>query len=55
MDQRNQNYEFFKKRGVDDYVIPIHSDANDLPFVNEFFDVVVSIDSFHYFANQKVF
>lgn len=50
-----ENYEQFKKWDVEDSVIPIHSDANDLPFANEFFDVVVSIDSFHYFANQKDF
>ncbi len=50
-----ENYEQFKKWDVDNIVIPIHSDANDLPFANEFFDVVVSIDSFHYFANQNGF
>ena len=50
-----ENYEQFKKWDVDNTVVPIHSDANDLPFANEFFDVVVSIDSFHYFANHKGF
>ena len=50
-----ENYEQFKKWDVDNSVIPLHSDANDLPFANEFFDVVVSIDSFHYFAEQPHF
>ena len=50
-----ENYEQFKKWDVDNTVVPIHADANDLPFANEFFDVVVSIDSFHYFANHKGF
>ena len=50
-----ENYEQFKKWGIDNSVIPLHSDANDLPFADEFFDVIVSIDSFHYFANQKGF
>lgn len=50
-----ENYEQFKKWDVDNSVIPLHSDANDLPFANEFFDIVVTIDSFHYFANQKEF
>ena len=50
-----ENYEQFKKWDVDNSVIPLHSDANDLPFANEFFDIVVTIDSFHYFANQKGF
>ena len=50
-----ENYDQFKKWDVDNSVIPLHSDANDLPFANEFFDIVVTIDSFHYFANQKGF
>ena len=50
-----ENYEQFKKWDVDKSVIPLHSDANDLPFANEFFDVVVTIDSFHYFAAQPRF
>ena len=50
-----ENYEQFKKWGIDSSVIPIHSNANDLPFANGFFDVVVTIDSFHYFANQNGF
>ena len=50
-----ENYEQIKQWDVDNTVVPIHSDANDLPFANEFFDVVVSIDSFHYFANHKGF
>ncbi|WP_455717874.1 SAM-dependent methyltransferase [Anaerosporobacter sp.] len=49
------NFKLFKEWGVSDSVIPIHADANDLPFANEYFDIVVSIDSFHYFANQPHF
>lgn len=47
-----ENYERFKEWGIDDCVIPIHADANDLPYANKFFDVIVSIDSYHYFANE---
>ena len=50
-----ENYENFKKWSISDKVIPVHADANDLPYADEFFDVIVSIDSFHYFANQKGF
>ena len=31
-----ENYEQFKKWGIDNSVIPLHSDANDLPFADEF-------------------
>lgn len=50
-----ENYNQFKEWGIDDVVMPIHADANDLPFANEYFDIVVSIDSFHYFAKQPHF
>lgn len=49
------NNKRFQEWGIADSVIPIHADANDLPFANEYFDVVVSIDSFHYFATQPHF
>ena len=48
-----QNAENFKKWNVDDRIIPIHADANDLPYAHEYFDAIVSIDAFHYFAAKK--
>ena len=50
-----QNAENFKKWNVDDRIIPIHADANDLPYAHEYFDAIVSIDAFHYFAAKKGF
>ena len=49
------NYRQFKEWGIADRVIPIHADANNLPFADEYFDAVISIDSFHYFATQPGF
>ena len=40
---------------VDDGVFPIHADARALPFAAEFFDAVVSIDSFFYFGTDDLF
>jgi len=31
-------------------VIPIHAEAHDLPFAEEFFDTVVCVDSYHYYG-----
>lgn len=45
----------FNEWEVSDKVIPIHADANDLPFAEEYFDAIVSIDSFHYVATQPNF
>ncbi|MCR5324513.1 MAG: methyltransferase domain-containing protein [Lachnospiraceae bacterium] len=41
-----QNAENFRKWGIDEQVIPIHADANDLPYAEQYFDAIVSIDAF---------
>lgn len=38
-----------------DRVIPIHADANELPYADEYFDAIVSIDAYHYFGTGKVY
>ncbi len=48
-----KNAESFRKWGVDDRIIPIHADARDLPYAHGYFDAIVSIDAFHYFAAKK--
>jgi cyclopropane fatty-acyl-phospholipid synthase-like methyltransferase len=39
--------------GVADGVFPIHADARHLPFAPEFFDAIVSIDSFPYYGTDE--
>ena len=34
-------------------VFPVHADARALPFANEFFDAVISIDSFPYYGTDE--
>ena len=41
--------------GVDDGVFPIHADARSLPFATEFFDAIVSIDSFVYYGTDDLY
>ena len=48
-----ENQEHFKEWGVQEQVIPIHANADDLPYAKEYFDAVVTIDSYHYFAYQR--
>jgi len=45
----------FTEWEMDDNTFPIHADANDLPFGHNFFDAVVSVDSYHYFGREKGF
>ena len=49
------NFEQFKKWGIDNNVIPIHADAHDLPYANNYFDLITTIDSFHYFSTEPGF
>ena len=42
-----ENRHFFREMGLsDDRIIPVKADATDLPFEKEFFDAVVSTDSY---------
>jgi cyclopropane fatty-acyl-phospholipid synthase-like methyltransferase len=45
-----ENYLRFKEMGLNDKIIPIHANALDLPYADEFFDMAVSVDACHYFA-----
>ena len=48
-----ENKRFFDQMGLTtEQIIPIHADANDLPFAEEFFDAVISTDSYHYFGRD---
>ncbi len=48
-----ENYQRIKAFDLEDMVIPIHADAMELPYANEYFDAVISIDSYHYFGMDK--
>lgn len=50
-----ENYKRFRQMGLDGSVIPIHADAIDLPFAEEFFDAVISVDSYYYFGMDSNF
>ncbi len=41
--------------GVGDAVFPVHAEARALPFAPEFFDAVVSIDSFPYYGTDDLY
>lgn len=50
-----ENFQRFRSMGLEDQIIPIHADAGELPFAQEYFDAVVSVDSYHYFGNNDTF
>jgi cyclopropane fatty-acyl-phospholipid synthase-like methyltransferase len=48
------NQAFFDSMGVSrEQLIPVKADAKDLPFEPEFFDAVVSTDSYNYFGRDS--
>lgn len=49
------NYKRFIQMEVDDLVIPIHAEARELPFANDYFDALISIDSYHYYGNNDIY
>ncbi len=49
------NYKRFTEWQIANQVIPLHADANDLPFANDYFDAIICIDAFHYVGTQPHF
>lgn len=48
-----ENYRRFKDQGLEDLIIPIHAEAHDLPYAEGYFDMIISVDSYHYFGYEK--
>ncbi|MGI5919780.1 MAG: SAM-dependent methyltransferase, partial [Christensenellales bacterium] len=48
-----ENYQRFRSLGIDDKAIPVHVDATKgLPFAHGYFDVLFSVDVYHYFGDS---
>ena len=44
------NWKRIKENGLEDKIIPLHGNALAMPFAHEYFDTVVSVDTYHYFG-----
>lgn len=51
----SENLQRVRDAGMEDSVFPIHADARSLPFATEFFDAIVSIDSFIYYGTDDMY
>lgn len=48
-----ENRQFFSSMGLsEEQIIPVKADAENLPFEQDFFDAVVSTDSYNYFGRD---
>jgi SAM-dependent methyltransferase len=53
--EASERLQRVRDAGVEDGVFPIHADARSLPFATEFFDAIVSIDSFVYYGTDDLY
>jgi SAM-dependent methyltransferase len=51
----SENMQRIRDAGALDGVFPVHADARSLPFAAEFFDAIVSIDSFVYYGTDDLY
>jgi ubiquinone/menaquinone biosynthesis C-methylase UbiE len=49
----SDNYQRILDAGCEQKVIPLEADARSLPFAEEYFDVVVVVDSYTYFGTDE--
>jgi SAM-dependent methyltransferase len=47
-----ENLERIRAAGLEDRVFPLRVEAHALPFAEDFFDAVVSMDAYHYFGTD---
>jgi len=45
-----ENCRVIRQNGLEDEVFPLRGDARSLPFADAYFDVVFSLDAYHYFG-----
>ncbi len=50
-----ENLLRIRDAGAEDGVFPIHANARELPFAGEFFDAIVSLDSFSYYGTDDLY
>lgn len=51
----SENARRISAAGCADHVFPIHADARSLPFAENFFDAILSIDSFPYYGTDDLY
>jgi ubiquinone/menaquinone biosynthesis C-methylase UbiE len=50
-----ENWQRIKEAGLDNQICPIHAEAHSLPYAEEFFDAIVSMDSYQYYGTDDLY
>lgn len=48
-----ENDHRFRQAQLDRQIIPIHADAHHPPFADGYFDMMISVDAYHYFGRDE--
>jgi cyclopropane fatty-acyl-phospholipid synthase-like methyltransferase len=51
----HENWKRVRDAGMERQVYPIHAEAHTLPFAEEFFDAILSMDAYHYFGTDDLY
>jgi len=51
----SDNLRRIEDAGLQAQIFPIHTEAHALPFAEEFFDAIVSVDAYHYFGTDDLY
>jgi cyclopropane fatty-acyl-phospholipid synthase-like methyltransferase len=51
----DNNWKRAQEQGVGDLVCPMRLEAHSLPFAHDFFDAVISVDSYQYFGTDQLY
>ncbi len=50
--EASDNWQRIREAGLEGSVFPIHVEAHALPYADDFFDAIISIDAYHYFGTD---
>ncbi|MBN2535939.1 MAG: methyltransferase domain-containing protein [Spirochaetales bacterium] len=53
--QADDNWKRIRDAGPDNRIFPIHAEAHNLPFAEEFFDGIISMDSYQYYGTDELY
>jgi cyclopropane fatty-acyl-phospholipid synthase-like methyltransferase len=51
----SENWQRICAAGVEERVFPIHAEAQQLPYAENFFDAAISMDAYHYFGTNDLY
>jgi SAM-dependent methyltransferase len=50
-----ENWQRIREAGLEDRVYPVYAEAHALPYAEEFFDAIVSLDSYQYYGTDDLY